>query len=398
MADDGEDLGADAAVESESPAAGTPGKRARVRGRVAGLVKGGFEVEIDGETAFCGLGHISLGRVSDPSSFLGRELEFEVLNVPPGATTSPRPRLSRRRLLEEEAREATRAARRRLTSGARVRGRVTRIADFGVFVDVAGVEGLVPLSEISHRRFERASDLLFVGQEVDLVVLRGGGESSGRVAVSIKATEEDPWARASERWPRWQVADGRLVRVTEFGAFFEVEPGIEGLLHASELPPGALEKLEEASRGGALMSVLILGVDTVRRRVSLAAAPRGLEPGQRVEPVALRPGSVVSGRVEDVDATGIVVRFGPGQVGMIPHPEMGTPRGTDHRAEFPRGSEIEAEVVRVEGGGRRAQLSRKRAIRRAERAEVERYSREQSIGSLSTFGDLLAQAREKKKR
>ncbi len=385
------------------PAGPAPRSARIVRGRVAGLLKGGVEVETPEGPGFCPNAQIALGRTNEISAFLGLELDFSVVGT---GETDGRLRLSRRKVLEREARDRANELRRRIVRGARLPGRVVRMTDFGAFVDLGGIEGLVHVSEISHGRIDRPADVLDVGQEVEVEVLRAGlartqgrkrnsrrGSEQGRVSLSIKSTQEDPWKTAAQRFRPWNVVDGRIQRVTEFGAFLELAPGIEGLLHVSELPPGALEALGEAAQGRPLMAVLVLEVDAARRRVALAPAPGGAEVGARVEPISMRVGRNVTGWVEEIRPDAVLLRLGPGQRGGIPNVEMGTGRGADHKADFPPGTEIEAEVLRIESGGRRARLSRKRAQRRAERAEVERYNRSQSDAGFSTFGDLLARAR-----
>ncbi len=372
-----------------------------VRGRIAGMVKGGFEVETPLGPGFCSLGQVDARRVTDASSFLNRELDFAVQGRD---DASGRMRLSRRKLLEREARAQAAELRRRIVPDAVLSGRVARLTDFGAFIDLGGVEGMVHVSEVAHGRVERPADVLDVGQDVDVRVLKVGKSrggrgkpGSGRIALSIKAAQENPWNRVGETFAPWHVADGRIVRVTDFGAFLELAPGVEGLLHAAELPRGALDKLEEASKGGAVMAVLVLEVDAKRRRIALAPAPGGMAVGEKVEPLPLRVGAAVTGRVEEVQPGAVVLRLGPGQQGVIPNAEMDTPRGSDHKAEFPRGTEIEAEVLRVEAGGRRARLSRKRLQRRQEREEIARHAKSQSIESLSTLGDLLQRARDAKR-
>ena len=372
------------------------------------MVKGGFEVETPQGPGFCSLSQIDARRVTDASSYLNQELEFVVSGQD---EETGRLRLSRRKVVEREEKDRLGELRASIVPGAVLSGRVARLTDFGAFVDLGGIEGMVHVSEISHRRIERPAEVLGVGQEVQVRVLRAakgagkgasadgkkgerrGKRRSGRVALSIKGAEADPWSDAAEKFQPWQVADGRIVRVAEFGAFVELAPGIEGLLHESELPKGALSKLEEASQGGGVLAVLVLEVDRKRRRIALAPAPGSLAAGEHVEPVPLKPGQILAARVEEVQAGAVVVRIGPGQLGIIPNPEMGTPRGTDHKADFPAGTELEAEVLRVESGGRRARLSLKRAQRRQERAEVARYAKSQSVESLSTLGDLLDRAR-----
>jgi small subunit ribosomal protein S1 len=367
-----------------------------VAGRVVGLVKGGFEVDTPLGPGLCSSGQIGPGKLRDASSFLGKDLDFEILSAQEG-----RLRLSHRRVAEREANRHVRALRDKIRPGMRLRGRVVRLTEFGAFVDLGGVEGMVHVSEISHRRVEDPADELAVGQDVEVEVLRAprgdtDGASrprgGGRISLSIKATLTDPWDEVEKRFPLWTVADGRIERVTEFGAFVEIAPGVEGLLHDQELPRGALARLAELVGDVRSLACLVVEVDRKRRRVGLAPAPAGLEAGARIEPLRLRNGQVVEGPVESVEPGAVLVRLGPGQLGVIPNAEMGTERGTDHRTAFPPGTRIEAEVTRVEAGGRRARISRKRAQRKAERAEIERYARTHSDVGLSTLGDLLKQA------
>jgi small subunit ribosomal protein S1 len=362
---------------------------ALVRGHVSGVVKGGFEVLVGDERAFCANSHIALGRIDDPSAFLGQELDFHELSP---AAEGRRRALSRRRILADEERRRRQELRRRVVPGAELTGRVVRLAAFGAFVDLGGFEGLVHVSEVAHEHISDPAERLVVGQEVRARVLRV--EGGRKIALSLKALEADPWQTLAQGLSPWSVVEGRLTRVAPFGAFLELGPGVEGLLHADELPRGALPHLEEAAKARRRMAVVVVEIDRKRRRVELVPAPPDRQPGDRIERLALRRGEIVTGRVAEVGAAGVLVRLGPGQLGLIAHPEMGTPRGTDHAADFPPGTEISGEVLGVEGGGRRAHLSRKRALRREERAEVERHMRTQTAERFPTLGDLLRQAQE----
>jgi len=194
-----------------------------------------------------------------------------------------------------------------------------------------------------------------------------------------------------------QVVDGRVVRTTDFGAFVELLPGIDGLLHSSELPHGSLAKLREAARVRAELSVIVLEIDAAKRRIALALAPAGASAGEVIGGTSARVGEVVTGVVEEVKPFGVVLRLGPGETGVIPSNETGVPRGADLNREFPVGSEATAEVTAVELGGRRLRLSRNRAQKREEQSEIERHGKSQEKVSLSTFGDLLRQAKERKR-
>jgi small subunit ribosomal protein S1 len=365
-----------------------------VQAKVAGVVKGGFEVTVAGLRAFCPLSQMDAHRIEDQSAYLNNVYDFRVTEL---GDDGRRIVLSRRRLLEEEARRKGEETRSRVVPGVVLTGHVASLTAFGAFVDLGGITGLVHVSELSHQRIERPVDFLQPGQEVTVKVLKIDPQT-GKIALSMKELEGDPWSTAAERIHPRQVIDGRIARVTEFGAFVELLPGIDGLVHVSELPHGSLAALREAAKSRALLSVLVLEVDTKKRRISLALAPSGAAAGDVVEGARIAVGNVVTGKVESIQPFGVTLRLGPGQTGLIPNSEMGTPRGTDHAKEFPPGTEIAAEVLSVEQGGRRVRLSRQRAIVREERAEVERHGRSTQNTSLSTFGVLVAKAKRERGR
>ncbi|MEW6268390.1 MAG: S1 RNA-binding domain-containing protein [Thermodesulfobacteriota bacterium] len=365
-----------------------------VQGKVAGVVKGGFEVTVAGLRAFCPLSQMDLRRVEDQAAYLNQVYDFRVVEL---SEDGRRIVLSRRRLLEEEARRQAEETRSRIVPGAVLTGHVSTLTAFGAFVDLGGVTGLVHVSEISHQRIERPAEVLQPGQQVTVKVLKVDPQT-GKVALSMKELEGDPWADVRARLRPRQVVEGRLARVAEFGAFVELLPGVDGLVHVSELPHGALGALREAAKQRAVVSVVVLEIDEGKRRIALALAPSGIAAGDVLEATSTTVGSVVTGKVESVQPFGVTLRLGPGQTGVIPNSEMGTPRGTDHGKEFPPGTEIAAEVISVDKGGRRIRLSRQRALAREERAEVERHTRTAQRASLSTFGDLLAKAQRERRR
>src|SRR5262245_22322885 len=182
-----------------------------VEGKVAAVIKGGYEVTVAGLRAFCPFSQMDLRRVESADEYVGRVLEFRV------TTYGERGRnivLSRRRLLEERAAEAAEETRKKILPGAVLPGTVTSLADFGAFVDLGGVQGLVPQSEVSHSRVSRPADLLRIGDAVTVKVLRVDQEK-GRISVSLKALEGDPWAGGARRLRERHGLRGRAVRSTE---------------------------------------------------------------------------------------------------------------------------------------------------------------------------------------
>jgi small subunit ribosomal protein S1 len=357
-----------------------------VEGRVAGVIKGGYEVTVGGLRAFCPFSQMDVRRADSEQDYVGRVLEFRVTKFAEGGRNIV---VSRRQILAEQAAEAAEETRKKIVADAVLPGTVVSLADFGAFVDLGGVQGLVPVSEISHARVERPADRLRVGEAVSVKVLRID-EAKGKVTLSLKALEGDPWAAVPGRLRERQVLNGRARRATEFGIFVELLPGVDGLLHVSEIPRHRAGALREAAASGAEVAVMIVAVDVAKRRVALALAPEGADVGQQVES-RVAVGAVLTGTVDRVEAFGVLVRLGPGQTGLVPNAELGTTRGADHRRAFPPGSEMKVLVLAIEEGGRRIRLSREKALAAEEQAESQAYKKDtgKKGGFGMTLGDFL---------
>lgn len=362
-----------------------------IEGRVAAVIKGGYEVTVAGLRAFCPFSQMDVRRVETAEDFVGRVLEFRVI------TYGERGRnivLSRRQVLEARAAKIAEETLQKVVPGAVLPGTVASLADFGAFVDLGGVQGLVPVSEVSHSRVARPSDRLRVGEAVMVKVLKVDGEKK-RISLSLKALEGDPWAAVPGRLRERQVVRGRAARATEFGVFVELLPGVDGLLHVSEIPRSRQGAIRESSTTGAELSVMIVNIDIEKRRIGLALAPDDVAPGAQVEST-LAVGVVLTGTVERVEPFGVFVRLGPGQTGLIPNAELGTARGTDPRRAFPSGSEVKVLVLAIEEGGRRIRLSREKALVHEEQAETQAYLRDSAKrddGFGLTLGERLKQLR-----
>jgi small subunit ribosomal protein S1 len=357
-----------------------------VEGRVAAVIKGGYEVTVGGLRAFCPFSQMDLRRAEPEQEYVGRVLEFRVTKYAEGGRNIV---VSRRALLEEQAAEAARETRKKLVPDAVLPGTVVSLTDFGAFVDLGGVQGLVPMSELSHGRVERASDRLRVGEPVTVKVLRLD-EAKGRITLSLKALEGDPWATVPGRLRERQVVRGRAVRATDFGVFVELQPGVDGLVHTSEIPRHRQAAMREAVAAGAEIPVMVVSVDITKRRIGLALAPEGAIVGEELQS-AVAVGAVLTGTVERVEPYGVFLRLGPGQAGLVPSAELGTARGADHRRAFPIGSEMKVLVLAVEDGGRRIRLSREKALAHEEQAETQAYLKDTARkgGFGMTLGDFL---------
>ena len=264
-----------------------------IEGLVTGENKGGFEVQIGPVRAFCPGSQIDRRRPGErvpAAQYIGQRFQFRVTKIESGGRNVV---VSRRELLEEEA--AVQAARtwETLQVGAVVQGTVSNLRDFGAFVDLGGVEGLIHISELGYGRVEHPSEVLQVGQAVDAQVLKIEGTETGRrrVALSLKALAADPWTTARERFPVGTTIRGKVRRVEAFGAFVEIAPGLDGLVHVSKL---ALDRRVSHARQvvtiGQEVDVTVLGVDLEKRRVSLSMVEHARE---------ARDAAVVAERAEE---------------------------------------------------------------------------------------------------
>src|SRR5689334_17867937 len=250
---------------------GTP-----VEGKVKGTNSGGFEVILGGIRGFCPFSQMDLGPVGDGQQFIGQVLHFKVLDV---SEKGRRVVLSRKALLKNERAHQADEVRGKLEPGQVMEGTVTRLLPFGAFVDVGGVQGLVHVSEISHKRVGDPSEALTVGQKVKVKVLKlehlGEGKKE-RISLSIKAAEADPWTDIDTRIKDGDVIKGPVLRVMDFGAFVEILPGIDGLVHVSQLARRRVAHPRDVVAVGQEVEAKVTRVDKDAKRISLSMA--ALEP------------------------------------------------------------------------------------------------------------------------
>jgi small subunit ribosomal protein S1 len=361
-----------------------------VEGKVAAVIKGGYEVTVAGLRAFCPFSQMDLRRTDAPEAYVGRVLEFRISRYSEQGRNIV---LTRRVILEEQAAEAAEETRKKLLPGAVLPGTVASLAEFGAFVDLGGVQGLIPASEISHSRVGRPADRLHVGEIVTVKVLKID-EAKGRISLSLKALETDPWTEIAGRLRDRQIVRGRVARMTDFGVFVELLPGVDGLLHLTEIPRSRHGELKKAAETGEDLIVLVTSIDLEKRRVSLAIAPEGATPGTQIEST-IAVGAVVMGTVERIEPFGIFLRVGPGQVGLLPNAEMGPAKNIDYRKDLPPGTEIKVAVLSIEDGGKRIRLSRAQALRMEEDAETKSYidTSRKGTGFGMTVGEALRRSR-----
>jgi small subunit ribosomal protein S1 len=267
--------GADGSSELEAAFAhGLP-----VEGTVSAVNKGGVDVMIGGVRAFCPISQLDLRHTEDAAAFVGQKLQWRITRYEQ-AGRGANVVVSRRALLEAE--QAVRATELRgtLAVGAVVKGRVSALKDYGAFVDLGGIEGMLHVSELGFQRVAHPQDLLSVGQEVEVQILKieksDDPKKGERIALSLKSLEKDPWSDVATRFYEGVRLSGTVRRLETFGAFVEVAPGVEGLIHISELGKNRpLRHARDATKVGAALDVVVLAVDSDKRRLSLGLAEPG---------------------------------------------------------------------------------------------------------------------------
>ncbi|MBW2453050.1 MAG: S1 RNA-binding domain-containing protein [Deltaproteobacteria bacterium] len=283
--------GADPSAElAQAQAHGIP-----VTGTVAAVNKGGVEVEVMGLRAFCPISQLEARYVEDPAEYIGRKLEFRVTRHESGRGGKANIVLSRRALLEEEAAKRSAELRATLEVEAVMSGKVTRIKDYGVFVDLGGLEGMLHISELGFGHVDHPSEVLSEGQAVQVKILKmepsDDPKRPDRISLSLKALQDDPWDVAVRELSIGQRLKGKVVRTQPFGAFVTLPMGIEGLVHVSQLVTDRrVAHAKEVVSVGDEVVVSVLEIDTERHRVALSitAAAQDAEAAQAA---AYRPAS-----------------------------------------------------------------------------------------------------------
>jgi small subunit ribosomal protein S1 len=240
-----------------------------VEGVVEKEIKGGFEVKIGSSRAFCPYSQMGPKRSDNPAEFIGKHLTFKIQEY----KENGRNILVSNRVIHEEARqEHLETLKKTLKEGQVVHGTVLSLQSFGAFVDIGGVQALLPVSEVDRARVEDIRTVLSVGQEIEAVILKLDWQNE-KFSLSRKSLLADPWDRAAEKYPEGTKLSGRVVRVADFGAFVSLEPGVDGLVHVSEFQNSSqFGSREVPVKVGQTLAVQVLGVDRGSRRISLKPA------------------------------------------------------------------------------------------------------------------------------
>lgn len=317
-----------------------------LEGVVKSEINGGYEVLVAGQRAFCPYSQISLFK-QEGAVYVGQKFLFQVSEYDPENRNVI---VSRRTVLEKE-REAQREELQAAIEPGQVRtGKVSRLTEFGVFVDLGGMDGLIPLKELAWQRDVKPEDLVKPGDTVQVLVRETDWER-GRISLSLRGAQGDPWDDVVARYPAGSALHGKVTRIERFGAFVEIVPGVEGLIPIAKLGGGRrLMSAREVVSEGQEMDLKVESVDRERRRISLVpidARVQALKPGE------LAIGSEVEGIVEGIKDFGVFVRLSEKQTGLLHISETDLPKGGSPAAKleraFPPSSKIKVVVKSIEG-------------------------------------------------
>ena len=316
-----------------------------VTGKVISIIKGGFTVNLLGARAFCPVSQIDLGPVSDTSKYINQEYEFEITEY----SESGRNIIVSRRVLLQKKRETLRKETLdKLEVDNVLKGKVTRLTNFGAFVDIGGVEGLLHISEIAWKHVESPSDLLNIGDEIDVKVIRLKGN---KISLSIKRLERNPAEIALEEMKEDEIVSCRIVKNETFGSFAEIRAGVQGLIPISEMRRGRrIGHPSEVVQEGDLVQVKILRIDREKRKISLSLKALEEDPWDSIDQI-LTVGQTVHGTIDGVSDFGTFVKVSEGLTGLLPKSRMRL-AGMDHTNEQ-IGQEIDVLVRHIDHDKRR---------------------------------------------
>ncbi|KTC97116.1 30S ribosomal protein S1 [Legionella geestiana] len=327
-----------------------------VTGLISGKVKGGFTVEIGSIRAFLPGSLVDVRPVRDPSYLEGKELEFKVIKMDIKRNNIV---VSRRAVVEEESSADRQALLESLHDGQILNGIVKNLTDYGAFIDLGGIDGLLHITDISWKRVKHPGEVLTVGQDVKVKVLSFDSERN-RVSLGMKQLGNDPWVDLVDRYPIGKKLQGKVTNITDYGCFVEIEEGVEGLVHMSEMDwtnknvhPGKVVSM------GELVDVMVLEIDEDRRRISLGMKQCVGNPWHRFSESHSK-GQKVSGKIRSITDFGIFIGLDGDIDGLVHLSDISwsTP-GEEAVKQFKKGQELEAVILAIDAERERISLGLK---------------------------------------
>ncbi|MCE9508039.1 MAG: 30S ribosomal protein S1 [Alphaproteobacteria bacterium] len=325
----------------------------RVTGIIFGRVKGGFTVDLAGAVAFLPGSQVDIRPVRDVTPLFGTPQPFIILKMDRARGNIV---VSRRAVLEESRAEARTELVSNLKEGQELQGVVKNITDYGAFIDLGGVDGLLHVTDISWKRINHPSEVLHVGQTINVKIIRFNEESQ-RISLGIKQLDADPWQGVAERFKSGQKYKGRVTNIADYGAFIELEDGIEGLVHVSEMSwtkknihPGKLLSTSQE------VEVIVLEVDVAKRRISLGLKQCTENPWIKFAETN-KAGTVIEGEIHNITEFGLFVGIGDQIDGMVHMSDLSwTETGEEAIKNYKKGDMLKVKVLEIDGDKERVSL------------------------------------------
>jgi small subunit ribosomal protein S1 len=347
-----------------------------IPGRVTGVVKGGLSVDI-GVRAFMPASRSGARDTAEMEKLVKQEIVCRIIKLDVADEDVV---VDRRAVMEEEARSAKERRYSEVQEGDVVTGTVRSLADYGAFVDLGGVDGLLHVGEISWSRISKPEDVLSVGQEVQVKVLKIETEKQ-RISLSMRQLLAHPWDAVAEKYSLGQRVTGKVTRAADFGAFVELEPGIEGLIHVSEMAWGKkVRKATDVVKPGETVEAVILGISVPERRLSLGLKQAFGDPWAEAAR-NLHPGSQVEGPVVTFTKFGAFMQVAEGVEGMVHISEISPDKRLNHPSDALKiGERVKAQVLSIDSGKRQLRLSIKQLVPTG----LDEFLAEQKVGDIVT--------------
>lgn len=324
-----------------------------VRGLVTGKVKGGFTVELGTIRAFLPGSLVDVRPVRDPNAIEGKDLEFKIIKLDQKRNNIV---LSRRAVIEAEGSAEREELLGNLQEGQVVKGIVKNLTDYGAFVDLGGIDGLLHITDMSWRRVKHPSEIVNLGDEVNVIILKFD-KDRGRVSLGLKQLADDPWVDLVRRYPVGTRIHGKVTNVTDYGCFVEIEEGVEGLVHVSEMDwtnknvsPNKLVQI------GTEVEVMVLDIDTERRRISLGIKQCQANPWEAFA-ATHNKGDKVVGKIKSITDFGLFLGLEGGIDGLIHLSDLSwNAAGEEEVRKFKKGDEVEAVILSIDAERERISL------------------------------------------
>ncbi|BCS86939.1 30S ribosomal protein S1 [Pseudodesulfovibrio sediminis] len=340
------------AMLEEAKASGLP-----VEGKVESTCKGGFNVTLMQRRAFCPVSQIDNRYVEDPEEYVGKTFEFMVTKLEQRGRNIV---VSRRTLLERDAAEAAETFVNDTQVGDEVEGTISRLADFGAFVEIApGLDGLVHISQISYGRIGHPEEAVSVGQKVKAKITKIDHDDKGRLKISLSMKElaQNPWDTISATFNEGDKVTGKVVRLADFGAFVEIAPGVDGLVHVSQMSyTKRINKPADFVSEGQQVAVKIMSIDLEKRRIGLSMKDAEGDPWLDVEE-KYQAGQKVEGTVEKQEQFGIFIQLEPGITGLLPKSVYTRSEKASSFERLRSGETVEIVIGQVKAGERKISLT-----------------------------------------